>query len=103
MLRDSRVVVVVPAFREELLVGAVIATMPAFVDAIIVVDDGSDDLTSKAAAAIGDARVRIVRHDERRGVGAAIVTGYREAMRAHTNEPNDVVCVMAGDGQMHPD
>lgn len=103
MLGASRVVVVVPAFREELHVGTVVSTMPAFVDAIVVVDDGSDDLTSKAALAIGDPRVRVIRHEARRGVGAAIVTGYREALRAFTGGPNDVVCVMAGDGQMHPD
>lgn len=103
MLEASRVVVVVPAFREELHVGAVVATMPSFVDAILVVDDGSDDLTSKAAVANGDPRVHVLRHQARQGVGAAIVTGYREALRAFTREPNDVVCVMAGDGQMHPD
>lgn len=103
MLGASRVVVVVPAFREELHVGAVVATMPAFVDAIVVVDDGSDDLTSKAAAANGDPRLHLVRHDTRRGVGAAIVTGYKKALRELTEGPDDVVCVMAGDGQMHPD
>ena len=103
MLGASRVVVVVPAFREELHVGGVVTTMPKFVDAIVVVDDGSADRTSEAATASGDPRVHLVRHPERRGVGAAIVTGYREAVRAFTEGPDDVVCVMAGDGQMDPD
>lgn len=99
MLRRRRVVVVVPAFREEAHLGAVLATMPAFVDQIVVVDDASDDRTS-AVARTGGPRVRLVRHRVRRGVGAAIVSGYRAA--AVTDE-RDVVAVMAGDGQMHPD
>ena len=48
-----------------------------------------------------DATHRVVplRHDENRGVGAAIKTGYRRARE----DGIDVVAVMAGDGQMDPD
>lgn len=106
MLDGSRVVVVVPAFREALHVARVIETMPAFVDHVVVVDDGSDDDTSgvarEAARGRGDARVLVVRHATRRGVGAAIASGYREGVRL-TSSPTDALCVMAGDGQMHPD
>jgi glycosyltransferase involved in cell wall biosynthesis len=101
MLSGSTIIVVVPAFEEEEHVGRVVATMPAFVDRIIVVDDGSSDATS-ARAREGGARVRVVRHPRRRGVGAAIATGYREAL-ALTSVSTDVLCVMAGDGQMAPE
>jgi glycosyltransferase involved in cell wall biosynthesis len=101
MLKGRRVIVVVPAHAEEAHVGAVIATMPGFVDAIIVVDDGSPDRTSAVAQGAGDPRVRVVRHRARRGVGAAIATGYDEALRL-TRESDDAVAVMAGDGQMDP-
>lgn len=101
MLGDSRVFVVVPAFREELHIGRVIATMPELVDGVVVVDDGSDDRTSEVARASGDPRVVVIRHASRRGVGAAIVTGYREAI-GRTSGPNDALVVMAGDGQMAP-
>lgn len=47
----------------------------------------------------GPRRVVPLRHDENRGVGAAIKTGYRRA-RA---DGIDAVAVMAGDGQMDPD
>lgn len=95
-------VVIVPAFREEAHVAGVIATMPAFVDAIVLVDDGSPDRTSEHARAIGDPRLHVERHPARRGVGAALTTGYRRAL-ALTSRPTDAICVMAGDGQMDPD
>jgi glycosyltransferase involved in cell wall biosynthesis len=102
MLRGHRIVVVVPAYAEEAHVGEVVGTMPRFVDAIIVVDDGSSDRTAVVARASGDPRVRVVRHHARRGVGAAIATGYEEALRL-VQDSGDAVAVMAGDGQMDPD
>lgn len=101
MLEGRRIVVVIPAFEEERHVGGVVATMPAFVDAMVVVDDGSGDRTSETALAVGDARVVVERHPERRGVGAALTTGYRRAIEL-TSSPRDALCVMAGDGQMDP-
>ena len=101
MLEGSRVVVVVPAFHEERHVAGVVETMPVFVDAIVVVDDGSDDRTGVVALEVGDDRVQLERHARRRGVGAALTTGYRAAL-ALTSSPTDALCVMAGDGQMDP-
>ncbi|MDB4935151.1 MAG: hypothetical protein JWP87_2123 [Labilithrix sp.] len=102
MLEGSRVVVVVPAFREEAHVAGVVATMPPFVDAIVLVDDGSPDRTSERALSIGDPRLVIERHAQRRGVGAALITGYTRGLSL-TESPTDALCVMAGDGQMDPD
>jgi glycosyltransferase involved in cell wall biosynthesis len=102
MIQGMCVWVVVPAFQEGALVGGVLRTMPAFVDHVVVVDDASTDDTSAAARASGDPRVSVVRHGANRGVGAAIVTGYRAALRAG-GALRDVVAVMAGDAQMHPD
>lgn len=98
MLEAKRIAVVIPAYREARLIGLSVSTMPEFVDAIYVVDDGSPDDTSQAARAVGDPRVRVLRHDTNQGVGAAIVTGYRAALAEHA----DVVAVMAGDAQMDP-
>jgi glycosyltransferase involved in cell wall biosynthesis len=98
MLEGKRVAVVVPAFDEERLVGETIRGIPEFVDRIIVVDDASRDETSAQANAVGDPRVHLVRHEQNRGVGAAIATGYRRALE----EGIDVTCVMAADNQMDP-
>ena len=98
MLDGKTVAVVVPALNEEALVGSTVSRIPAFVDRIVVVDDGSTDETGARAQA-ADPRVELVRHDRNEGVGAAIVSGYRRAVA----EEMDVTCVMAADGQMDPD
>jgi glycosyltransferase involved in cell wall biosynthesis len=97
-----RVVVVVPAWEEAPRIGRVVRAVPAWVDAIVVVDDASTDGTDEAARDAGDGRVEVVRHPVNRGVGAAIATGYRRAL-AMPGGPRDAFVVMAGDGQMDPD
>ncbi len=98
MLEGKSVGVVVPAHDEEALIGETLGGIPAFVDRILVVDDGSRDATVDRARSFGDARVEVISHDRNRGVGAAIVTGYRCALEHGL----DVVCVMAADNQMDP-
>jgi len=97
----SRTFVIVPAFNEEARIGAVLASMPASVDEIFVVDDASRDATAAIARASIDPRVRVFVHAVNRGVGAAIATGYREAL-TRGGEAGDAFVVMAGDGQMDP-
>lgn len=98
MLCEARIAVVVPAYNEALHIGRTLRTIPAFVDSIVVVDDGSLDATSTAARQVSDARVTLLRHARNRGVGAALKTGYSQAFLTGA----DVVAVMAGDGQMDP-
>lgn len=100
MLLGQKVIVVVPAFEEEARVGRVIRTMPREVDHVVVVDDASRDGTREAARATGDVRVEVIEHPRNRGVGAAIVTGYRHAQDLAGAGPAAFV-VMAGDGQMN--
>ena len=98
MLEGKRVAVVVPAFDEEKLIGTTLAGIPELVDRVFVVDDASRDGTAAAAAATGDGRVEVIKHEKNQGVGAAIVTGYKRAL----DEGIDVTCVMAADNQMDP-
>lgn len=99
MLDGATVAVVIPSYNEARWIGETVSTVPPYVDAIVVVDDASSDDTSARAREAGGDRVHVVRHPQNRGVGAAIASGYRTARELGA----DVIAVMAGDGQMHPD
>src|SRR3954447_9922478 len=99
MLEGKRVAVVVPAHNEEGLIVATLQGVPGFVDRIYVVDDASTDATAERARTFEDPRVEVIVHDRNRGVGAAIVTGYKRAL----TERIDATAVLAGDNQMDPD
>jgi glycosyltransferase involved in cell wall biosynthesis len=98
MYQGLTVAVVVPAFNEASKLGATLSGIPSFVDHVLVIDDASQDGTLEVARALRRPGTEVLRHRDNCGVGAAIATGYRRALRLCA----DVTCVMAGDGQMDP-
>ncbi len=99
MIRQKyRLAVVVPAFRAARTIGPVIGAMPPYVDHIIVVDDLSPDNLEEEVAALGDSRIIYLRHDKNKGVGGAMVSGYRKALELEA----DLVAKVDADGQMDP-
>lgn len=102
MYKDKTICVVVPAYNEERLIGRVIETMPNCVDKIVIVDDRSTDQTAELvkrySKKIGN-RVVLIQHQKNKGVGGAIITGYKWAR----DNKMDITAVMAGDGQMDPE
>ncbi len=101
MIKRKRIGVVVPAHNEEVLITRVLDTLPPFVDRVIVVDDQSVDKTKDIVRSYEQCRpekYRLICHTKNKGVGGAIVTGYKQAV----DEKIDVVVVMAGDAQMDP-
>ncbi len=127
MYRSHTVGVVLPAYNEADHIGDVLADLPAFVDRIYAVDDASTDdtwavLAAHARADDGDAadedartvgpsapvgmadggqvapRLVPIRHEENRGAGGALVSGYRRARE----DGVDLVVAMDADGQMDP-
>ena len=71
---------VIPCYREEEALAALRPHLPDIpADEIVFVDDGSEDGTRAAldAIAVEDPRVRVVAHEQNRGVGAAMRTGIQ--------------------------
>lgn len=91
--------VVIPAHNEARLLPVTLAGLPAFVDHVIVVDDGSSDATSHVARRYGPWAMEVIRHPRNRGVGGAIVTGYRRALAVGA----DAAVVVGADAQMAPE
>ncbi|MCM1567413.1 MAG: glycosyltransferase [Dehalobacter sp.] len=91
--------IVVPSYNEELLIGETIRGIPNYVDKIFIIDDCSKDKTPKIIEEMTDPRIVNIRHEVNKGVGAAIVTGYKRALE----DEMDIVAIMAGDNQMDPD
>jgi glycosyltransferase involved in cell wall biosynthesis len=97
---DRTIAVVVPAYNEELLIADTLSSIPIFVDRIYAVNDASSDNTQAVIEEISrkDSRVVPIRHEKNRGVGAAIMSGYKRTL----NDGMSIAVVMAGDNQMDP-
>jgi glycosyltransferase involved in cell wall biosynthesis len=96
MYKGSLIAVVVPIHNEEGHLEQAIERIPAYVDVIVAVDDGSSDSTWEQLCRVENAKLVRLRHEQNRGVGAATKTGYAWALRTNA----DFIAVMDGDGQM---
>ena len=93
--RLNNLTIVLPAFNEEEAIGGLIDRLQArFPDtALLVVDDGSTDRT---ADIVRGRQVRLVRHTENRGYGAAWKSGVEAADTGY-------IAFFDSDGQFDPD
>jgi cellulose synthase/poly-beta-1,6-N-acetylglucosamine synthase-like glycosyltransferase len=96
----DRIAILIPAYEEAENVGSVIERIPSEVcgieTSILVVDDGSRDETSDAAARAG---AIVARHVINRGGGAALRTGYRLMSESGAR----IVVTLDADGQHRPE
>jgi glycosyltransferase involved in cell wall biosynthesis len=90
--------VVVPAYNEEKLIKVTVDGIPNYVNRIYIVNDASTDKTAEVIESLDDSRIFVITHKVNEGVGAAIVDGYKQALK----ENADIIVVMAGDNQMNP-
>lgn len=93
------IAVVVPCFKVTRHIVDVVTAIGPEVDVIYCVDDacpdGSGDIVERGVA---DPRIRVLRHAQNRGVGGAVMTGYRQAVADGAR----VIVKIDGDGQMDP-
>lgn len=92
------VCVVIPAYNASSSIGELLTRTVRLVpyDAIVVVDDGSDDDTAEISARFN---VRIERHSHNRGKGAALRTGFQFCL----SSPCNAVITMDADLQHAPE
>lgn len=91
------VAVVIPCYKVRSHVLAVIARIGEEVQHIYVVDDACPEQTgSLVSEQCEDPRVEVIWHSHNLGVGGAVMSGYRAAIK----EGCEVIVKLDGDGQM---
>jgi glycosyltransferase involved in cell wall biosynthesis len=98
--RYRKLSVIVPVFNERNTVAEVVRRMRTVdlpVDReIVIVDDGSSDGTSHVLSQLGDSTVRVIKHSENRGKGAAIRTALEHVS-------GDLVLIQDADLEYDPE
>ena len=88
-----KIVIVMPAYNEGQMVGKVISDVKRFgFENILVVDDGSSDNTFEAA---NEAGAKVIKHVINRGLGGALGTGIKGALKLGA----DIIVTVDSDGQ----
>jgi glycosyltransferase involved in cell wall biosynthesis len=87
--------VVVPCLNEAATIEPLVVAVRKLLPTVIVVDDGSTDATAELAARAG---ASVIRHQRRRGKGAALAAGWSRAREAGFTW----ALSMDGDGQHAP-
>ena len=81
MVEGDTIAVVIPCFRIGRQILSVIDEIPQIVNEIFVVDDGCPLKTGEIIMQENsDPRVRVIFHEENKGIGAAMKTGYTAAL-----------------------
>ncbi|WP_019028724.1 glycosyltransferase family 2 protein [Colwellia piezophila] len=96
---NQKIAVIIPCYRVKAFVLDVIKKIGAEVDFIIAVDDkcpeNSGEFIQKSC---DDKRLSVIFHDENKGVGGAVISGYNAALELGAT----IFVKIDGDGQMDP-
>lgn len=91
----SDIIVLVPAYNEELTISMVVMLSKKYCDRVIVIDDGSHDRTVELATMAG---AEVISQGRNSGKAAALMAGFK---RCKELSPKCTV-MLDGDGQMDP-
>ena len=101
-LANVHVAVVIPCYKVERSIEAVVAGIPEWVRSIILVDDASPGETPRILDQLEHAhsdRVFVIHCPKNQGVGGATLAGWEKATQLNA----EIVVKMDGDGQMDPE
>lgn len=98
MYRHNKISLVIPAYKEEKLIGSTLTHLPKLLDRVYVIDDLSPDNQNKVILALAkkDKRITLLRHKINQGPGGSIITGYLQSL----SDGYDIAVVVGGDYQM---
>jgi len=95
MIGDKKIVVIIPAYNEEESLPKVVNDIPAFIDEIVVTDNGSTDKTTDVAKRAG----ATVLNENEKGYGAACL----KAIEYIKDKRYDIVVFLDGDYSDYPE
>jgi dolichol-phosphate mannosyltransferase len=97
---SPKVAVVIPCYKVSKNLKSVLNDIGSEVTSIYCVDDNCPEESWKVAESIAnnDSRIRVIRREKNGGVGAAVILGYKAALK----DGAEIIVKIDGDGQMTP-
>ena len=89
---------IIPCFKVSAHIKDVITSLPEIVEHIIVVDDACPEGSGKHVEALERSDTTVICHDRNRGVGGAMISGYKKGLELGYS----IMVKVDGDGQMDP-
>jgi len=75
-----KTIAAIPCFNTVPFIAHVVSGARRYVEQVVVVDDGSTDGTTEAARVAG---AEVIKHETRKGAGAATELGFQAAKRSN--------------------
>lgn len=98
-IKTLKIAVVIPSYKVSTHILSVLDKIPELVGQVYVIDDACPEGSGKLVEAkTRDKRVKVIYHMHNCGVGGAVMTGYKAAIKGG----NDIIVKIDGDGQMDP-
>jgi len=99
-MQELKVAVVIPCYKVSRSLENLLGKIGHEIALIYCVDDACPDMSYKVAEKCSnvDRRIKVIKHNINKGVGGAMVTGYKRAL----TDGMDIVVKVDGDGQMNP-